>query len=69
VANYATLPALWALPALGLVGRCGRRFDGGAAHAGAFVVSSLSIVGVIGTAGAAMFPFVMPSSTQPATPA
>jgi cytochrome d ubiquinol oxidase subunit II len=31
----------------------------------AFVASSLAIVGVIGTAGAAMFPFVMPSSTQP----
>jgi len=31
----------------------------------AFVASSLAIVGVIGTAGAAMFPFVMPSSTMP----
>jgi cytochrome d ubiquinol oxidase subunit II len=29
------------------------------------VASSLAIVGVIGTAGASMFPFVMPSSTQP----
>lgn len=64
-ANYATLPALWALPALGLAGpllaaglMAARR------TLSAFVVSSLSIVGVIGTAGAAMFPFVMPSSTQ-----
>ena len=64
-ANYATLPALWALPALGLVGpllaaglMAARR------TLSAFVVSSMSIVGVIGTAGAAMFPFVMPSSTQ-----
>ena len=64
-ANYATLPALWALPALGLVGpllaaglMAARR------TLSAFVVSSLAIVGVIGTAGAAMFPFVMPSSTQ-----
>jgi cytochrome d ubiquinol oxidase subunit II len=63
--NYATLPALWALPALGLVApllaaglMAARR------TLSAFVVSSLSIVGVIGTAGAAMFPFVMPSSTQ-----
>lgn len=32
----------------------------------AFVASSLAIVGVIGTAGAAMFPSVMPSSTMPA---
>ena len=64
-ANYATLPALWTLPALGLVGpllaaglMAARR------TLSAFVVSSLAIVGVIGTAGAAMFPFVMPSSTQ-----
>ncbi|HJV26180.1 MAG TPA: cytochrome d ubiquinol oxidase subunit II [Aromatoleum sp.] len=31
----------------------------------AFVASSLAIVGVIGTAGVSMFPFVMPSSTMP----
>ena len=31
----------------------------------AFVASALAIVGVIGTAGAAMYPFVMPSSSQP----
>ena len=31
----------------------------------AFVASSLAIVGVIGTAGVSMFPFVMPSSTDP----
>ena len=31
----------------------------------AFILSSLAITGVIGTAGAAMFPFIMPSSTMP----
>ncbi len=31
----------------------------------AFVASSFAIVGVIGTAGVSMFPFVMPSSTVP----
>jgi len=31
----------------------------------AFVASSLAVVGVIGTAGASMFPFIMPSSTMP----
>ena len=30
-----------------------------------FVASSLAVVGVIGTAGASMFPFVMPSSSMP----
>ena len=64
--NYRSLPILWVLPLIGIVGallasrltRCGATLS-------AFVASSLSIVGVIGTAGAAMFPFVMPSSIQP----
>jgi cytochrome d ubiquinol oxidase subunit II len=63
--NYARQPLLWLLPVLGIVGAL--------LAAGltvmrrtltAFVASSLAIVGVIGTAGAAMFPFVMPSSTM-----
>ena len=33
----------------------------------AFISSSLVLVGVIGTAGAAMFPFIMPSSSHPAS--
>lgn len=65
--NYAIQPLLWLLPALGIVGalaaagllRARRTLT-------AFVASSLAIVGVIGTAGASMFPFVMPSSTMPA---
>ncbi|MYM39408.1 cytochrome d ubiquinol oxidase subunit II [Duganella qianjiadongensis] len=64
--NYARQPMLWLLPALGL---------GGALLAAlllvqrrtlpAFVLSSLALVGVIGTAGASMFPFVLPSSAMP----
>ena len=65
-ANFVAYPILWLLPALGLLGanlasgllilrRTGT----------AFVLSSLSIVGVVGTAGAAMFPFIMPSSSMP----
>ena len=66
MANYAAQPLLWILPALGIAGAL--------AAAGlllarrtltAFVSSSLAIVGVIGTAGASMFPFVMPSSSMP----
>jgi cytochrome d ubiquinol oxidase subunit II len=67
MANYAAQPLLWLLPALGI---------GGALVAAglllvrrtlaAFVASSLAIIGVIGTAGASMFPFIMPSSTHPA---
>lgn len=66
LANYGRQPLLWLLPALGV---------GGAALAAlllvrrrtlaAFVASSLSVTGVIATAGASMFPFVMPSSSMP----
>ncbi len=65
-ANYARYPAIWLLPITGIASallavwqvRRGRTLT-------AFVFSSLSIVGVIGTAGASLFPFVMPSSTHP----
>jgi cytochrome d ubiquinol oxidase subunit II len=66
-ANYSAQPLLWLLPALGVLGAI--------AAAGlalsrrtlaAFVASALAMTGVIGTAGAAMFPFVLPSSTMPA---
>jgi cytochrome d ubiquinol oxidase subunit II len=65
--NFQTIPALWALPALGVA---------------AMVLASLSIrankpilgwwlgalawAGTIGTTGVAMFPFLMPSSSNPA---
>lgn len=65
--NYAVQPLLWLLPALGVLGALAtaalllmRR------TLTAFVVSALAITGVIGTAGASMFPFVMPSKTMPA---
>ncbi len=66
MANYAREPRMWALPIMGVLGAL--------AAAGlllarrtltAFVASALAIVGVIGTAGASMFPFVMPSSSMP----
>ena len=65
MANFARQPLVWVLPALAVIGALlsaasllARRTLTG------FLASSLSIVGVIGTAGAAMFPFVMPSSTS-----
>ncbi len=65
--NYGRQPWLWLLPALGVVGallaavllRARRTL-------GAFVCSALALLGVITTAGASMFPFIMPSSTLPA---
>ena len=64
--NYSTYPMLWLLPTMGIVAALlafmltALRFT-----LSAFIASSMAITGVIGTAGAAMFPFLMPSSTQP----
>ena len=67
MANYGRQPLLWALPALAVAGALlavglllARR------TLTAFVSSSLALVGVIGTAGASMFPFIIPSSSMPA---
>ncbi|MDD3434053.1 MAG: cytochrome d ubiquinol oxidase subunit II [Tepidiphilus sp.] len=63
MANYRHQPLLWAVPALAFLGGLAALW---AVHAGrtffAFWASSVMIAGVIGTAGVAMFPFVMPSS-------
>jgi cytochrome d ubiquinol oxidase subunit II len=64
--NYQRQPLLWLLPALGAVAPLLAMGLLAARRTGlAFVASSLAIAGVIGTAGAAMFPFVMPSSSMP----
>ena len=65
LANYGKYPATIALPIIAYLGtllamllaRRGRTLL-------AFVASSLAIVGVIGTAGISLFPFIMPSSTD-----
>ncbi len=66
MANYRLQPLLWLLPALGVSGAL---LAAGLVAVGrtlvAFVASALALVGVIGTAGASMFPFIMPSSSQP----
>ncbi len=66
LANYEAHPSLWLVPALGYIGaasaallvRTGRGLT-------AFVASSLACVSVILTAGIALFPFVLPSSSVP----
>ena len=65
LANYGKYPATIALPVLAYLGTLlamllavkGRTLA-------AFVASSLAIIGIIGTAGVSLFPFVMPSSTD-----
>ncbi len=64
--NYQAMPILWLAPIVGavmpLLALLASRVERGG---WAFLFSSLAIVGVILTAGIAMFPFVMPSSTFP----
>ena len=67
MANYGRQPLIWLLPTLGVVGALLAAGLLLARHTlSAFVASSLALVGVIGTAGASMFPFIMPSSSMPA---
>jgi cytochrome d ubiquinol oxidase subunit II len=64
--NYGKQPLLWLLPALGVAGALlAASLLLARWTLTAFVASSLAVVGVIGTAGASMFPFIMPSSTMP----
>lgn len=66
LANYGKIPLLWLVPAIGLGGaltavlmvRAGRTLL-------AFTGSSLACMGIIGTAGVSLFPFIMPSSSDP----
>ncbi|MCK6394734.1 cytochrome d ubiquinol oxidase subunit II [Zoogloea sp.] len=65
-ANYQRQPATIALPALAFAGVLGAQALARSGRSmAAFWASSLAIVGVIGTAGAALFPFIMPSSLDP----
>jgi cytochrome bd ubiquinol oxidase subunit II len=67
LANYRHAPAMVLLPVLVYLGSLAAVALTGRGRTGlAFVASSLAIAGVIGTAGASMFPFLLPSSTMPA---
>ncbi|WP_042299409.1 cytochrome d ubiquinol oxidase subunit II [Paraburkholderia kururiensis] len=64
--NFKSYPILWIVPALGYVGlilgllslRAGRSTL-------AWWLGAIAWIGVIGTAGTALFPFLMPSSSEP----
>lgn len=64
--NYRAIPALWLVPALAYVGMV---FGFFALRAGrstlAWWCGALAWIGVIGTVGVSMFPFLMPSSSHP----
>ncbi|MBF7979855.1 MULTISPECIES: cytochrome d ubiquinol oxidase subunit II [Rahnella] len=66
LANFNKIPALWAIPALGVIlPLLTILFSRLNKAALAFVSNSLTIACVILTAGITMFPFVMPSITDP----
>jgi len=64
-ANYAAQPALWLVPALAVGGVLLAIVLRGA-PALAFLASSLVPLGTITTAGVALFPFLLPSRSNPA---
>jgi cytochrome bd ubiquinol oxidase subunit II len=66
IGNFAAHPLLWALPALAYAGILLGLLAAFARKPGvAFIGSGLACAGVILTAGAAIFPFVLPSSSAP----
>jgi len=67
LANYASMPATIALPALGILGFMGGTlgFRSGA-KAPTLLATGLGIAGVIATVGVSMFPFILPSTIDPA---
>ena len=66
MANYLACPALFAVPALGVLGAiAGVVFVRSGKALLAIVGSAVSLLGIILTPLAAMFPFIMPSSSDP----
>ena len=64
--NYERAPMMAVLPALAYLGTLVAMALVAAGRTGlAFIASSLALTGVIGTAGATLFPFIMPSSSVP----
>jgi cytochrome d ubiquinol oxidase subunit II len=66
LANYGRYPWMMAAPLLGYAGGlAGLSLAAAGRTLIAFIASSLAIIGIIGTAGLSMFPFLMPSSADP----
>lgn len=63
--NFFNHPWLWIVPGLGFVGAALSALMARCCSKLAFIASSLSILGIIATVGVSMFPFIMPSSSEP----
>ena len=66
LSNYGAHPVLWLLPLAGFAGMVGALLAArtGRSHLG-WWLGAVAWIGVISTAGAALFPFMLPSSTDP----
>ena len=68
LANYSAHPWMMAAPVFGFAGAAiAIVFSAAGRPLAAFVASALSVTGVILTAGFSLFPFIMPSSSNPAS--
>ena len=66
LANYRAYPPLLAAPAIGIAGALlVTLIPAGRLRVLAFLLSALSVAGIIATAGLALFPFLLPSSGHP----
>lgn len=63
--NFDVYPWMWLAPFLGVAGALLVSFLGDKKPTLSWVASGLSVAGIASTAGLAMFPFVLPSSTHP----
>ncbi|MCX8145611.1 MAG: cytochrome d ubiquinol oxidase subunit II, partial [Azovibrio sp.] len=64
--NFQKQPLLWLVPGAGIIGGLLALLFAAKDRPGlAFIGSAVAELGIIGTAGVAMFPFVMPSSSDP----
>ncbi|HUW98085.1 MAG TPA: cytochrome d ubiquinol oxidase subunit II [Acidiferrobacter sp.] len=65
-ANFTAHPLLWLVPALGFLGMIVAFFAARASRSyWGWWFGAVAWIGVIGTAGAALFPFMLPSSSDP----
>lgn len=63
--NYKLYPLSIMVPLLGFFGAFGAMLTADIGNSRfAFMLSSISVIGVIGTVGVSMFPFILPSSTN-----
>jgi cytochrome d ubiquinol oxidase subunit II len=65
--GYLTHPAFWLGPIVAFLGALGVQLFVGRRGFGGFVCSCLAVAGTILSAGFALFPFLMPSATDPAS--